>query len=455
VKLALLGGAGVRVPLVVSGLLRSYGELRTDELALWDSSAERQRLIARLCEVMVERAAMPLRIRVANSAEEAIAGADFILASIRVGGASARIADERIALAHGVLGQETVGPGGWAMALRSIPATLEYVRLQERLAPHSWLLNFTNPVGIVLQALLAAGARRVIGICDTPRELFENCAAQLGLPFDRTFFDYFGLNHLGWVRSIQLDGKDYLPGLLAAPEKLAHLYHVPLFNPEYLAELRLLPTEYVYFYLHPQAALAKLRAAGSTRGESVLAQEQELMRALGASDGDGAAMLRTYEDYLARRNATYFRLETGSESSAAELERARRDLFTKAAGYDRIAVDVMRAIVGNRGDMFPLDVMNNGALSDLAAEDAVELPCRVDAAGAQPLRAAAVPESVRALLTQVKEYERLTARAALTGSLELAIEALARNPLVGDATTAEALARDYQAAHRPWLDFLR
>jgi 6-phospho-beta-glucosidase len=453
-KITLLGGAGVRVPLVVTGLLRAYRDLRVDELALWDVNPQRQRVIARLCETMVERAGVPLRIRPAPSADAAIADADFIIASIRVGGAAARIADERIALAHGVLGQETVGAGGWAMALRSIPATLEFVRLQERLAPRSWLLNFTNPVGIVLQALVAAGARRVIGICDTPRELFENAAAQLGIDFNAAFFDYFGLNHLGWVRQILLNNEDHLPRLLAQPEKVAHLYHVPLFDPQELAELRLLPTEYVYFYLHPEAALARLRQAGTTRGESVAAQEQELMSTLAASDADAAAMLRLYEDYLARRNATYFRLETGSAPSAQELEQARRDLYSKAAGYDRIAVDVMRAIRGNTAATFPLDVMNNGALSDLDAADAVELPCVVDAAGARPLPAGAVPESVRPLLLQVKEYERLTAQAALSGSLTQAIEGLARNPLVSNRATAEALAREYQAAHRPWLDYL-
>src|SRR5207248_2838262 len=163
-----------------------------------------------LCRALVERAAAPLRITTAASPAAALTGADFILCSVRVGGAAARVADEQIALAHGALGQETVGPGGWAMALRSIPVVFDYARLAAQVAPRAWLLNFTNPVGIVLQAALAAGLTRVIGICDTPRELFENAAQQLGIASGTAHFDYFGLNHLGWVRRIVVDGVDRL-----------------------------------------------------------------------------------------------------------------------------------------------------------------------------------------------------------------------------------------------------
>src|SRR5512133_3438659 len=258
-KIALLGGAGTRVPLVVSGLLRSRNELPCDELALWDPDRERQAAIAGVGQAMVHRAGATLKISTANSAETAVSGADFILCSIRVGGTVGRVADERIALSHGLLGQETIGAGGWAMALRSIPAVLEYARLAQRVAPHAWLLNFTNPVGIVLQALIAAGVERAIGICDTPREMFDNAARELGIASEGAFFDYFGLNHLGWVRRILVGGEDLVPRVLAQPERVAEIYHVPLFEAEYLGRTKLLPTEYVYFYLHADEAAAKLK----------------------------------------------------------------------------------------------------------------------------------------------------------------------------------------------------
>jgi len=403
---------------------------------------------------MVRRAGAALRITVADGAESAIGGADFILCSIRVGGATGRITDERIALAHGLLGQETIGPGGWAMALRSIPAVLEYARLAERVAPRAWLLNFTNPVGIVLQALVAAGTQRAIGICDTPREMFENAARELGIESECAFFDYFGLNHLGWVQRILVNGDDLLPRLLAHPEKVARIYHVPLFGPEYLSLTQLLPTEYVYFYLHADEAAAKLNSAGSTRGEAVAAQESRFFALLAMSNGDRACMLERYDDYLAERQATYFRLETGERASQQDVAQARSELYQKAAGYDRIAVDVMRAIARNERAVFPVDVANQGAISHFEPNDVVEVPCEINARGARPLPVGSAPESVRPLLTRVKEYERLTAQAALSGSLSMAAEALRLNPLVGERVDALEFALEYRESHRD-LGYLR
>ena len=453
-KIALLGGAGTRVPLVVSGLLRSRSALPCRELALFDPHRERQAAIVAVCEAMVRRDGAELNISAADKPESALDGSDFILCSIRVGGAHGRISDERIALSHNLLGQETIGPGGWAMALRSIPVVLEYARLAQRIAPRAWMLNFTNPVGIVLQALVAAEVERVIGICDTPREMFENAAQQLGIDGATAFFDYFGLNHLGWVRRIVVNGDDVLPKLLAQPEKVAQIYHVPLFEQSYIERTRLLPTEYVYFYLHGEKAAAQVQRAGQSRGEAVARQEQNFFAALASANGDAKRMLDAYDDYLAERHATYFRLETANAVSASDIARARAELYQKAAGYDRIAVDVMRAITSNERAVFPVDVANHGAISDFAANDAVELPCEIDGRGARPLPFGAIPEAVRPLLRQVKEYERLTARAALTGSLRLAAEALAANPLVGDRVEVMQLAREYREAH-PALGYLR
>jgi 6-phospho-beta-glucosidase len=339
------------------------------------------------------------------------------------------------------------------MALRSIPAMLEYVRLAERRAPRAWLLNFTNPVGIVSQALLAAGARRVIGVCDTPREMFEAVARQLALESRNCFFDYFGLNHLGWLRRVLIGGEDQLPRLLAEPEHLAAVYHVPLFDSAFLVKLRMLPTEYVYFYLNAAEAVAKLKQAGSTRGEMVREQERMLFQTL-AGEGSDAKILAAYDNYLTARNATYFALETGARVGEEELEHARRDLYEKAAGYERIAVDVIRAIAGHMPAMFPVNVANNGSIDGLSPEDAVEVPCVIDGNGARPLAVGEVPASVRSLFFQVKEYERLTAQAALGGSAALAEKALAANPLVNDKAKAGELARAYRQAHRHWLDYL-
>lgn len=454
-KIAVVGGAGARVPLLILGLLRFHQELETREVALWDVNAEKGPAIKRICEALIDRYRVPLHLRTAASVEEALDGADFVICSIRVGGTAGRIADESIALKHGVLGQETVGPGGWAMALRTIPAMLEYARLMEQRAPKAWLVSFTNPVGIILQAMVTQGARRVLGVCDTPREMFEMMAQELGVESQRAFFDYFGLNHLGWVRRVLVEGEDVLAPAFDQPERLARFYRAPLFDPNFLRELALVPTEYVYFYYCAQEAVEKIRRQGSTRGRMVAQQEEELFGQL-SKETDPERSLRAYEDYLARRDSTYFQLETGQslQVEAEKLDHVREELYQRAAGYERIAVDVMRAIRGHHSTVMPLDLANQGSVDGLDASDAVEVPCVVDANGARPLAVGAVPAAVQSLLFGVKEYERLTVQAALEGSLARATDALAANPLVPDRDCARQLAEEYKAAHQPWLDYL-
>lgn len=455
-KVAVVGGAGTRVPLLVLGLLRFHRELATSEVALWDTKPDRAPAIARICEALTEHYQIPLKVRLARSLEETFDGAGFIICSIRVGGAAGRIADESIALDHGILGQETVGPGGCAMALRTIPPMLEYARLMAQHAPKAWLVSFTNPVGIILQAMVTQGARRVLGVCDTPREMFEVIAHELGVESQRAFFDYFGLNHLGWVRQVLVEGEDVLAPVFDQPERLARFYRAPLFDPAFLQELRLVPTEYVYFYYRAQDALEKIRRQGTTRGRMVAQQEEELFARVG-DETDPEKTLRAYEDYLARRDSTYFQLEAGEslQVQQEELDHMRKKLYQRAAGYERIAVDVMRAIRGHQPTVMPLDLANQGSVDGLEAQDAVEVPCVVDANGARPLAVGAVPAAVQKLFFGVKEYERLTVQAALEGSLAKAVDALAANPLVPDRECARSLAEKYRAAHQPWLDYLR
>lgn len=456
-KISILGGSGTRVPLVMLGLLRFHDDLDVDELALWDVNREREPLIVQLCEALTRRYQIPIKVRSAGSAEEALEGSRFVLCSIRVGGTAGRITDETIALAEGTLGQETVGAGGWAMALRTIPPMLDYGRLIERVAPEAWLLNFTNPVGIILQAMQVAGIKRVIGVCDTPREMFEGVARELNIQSGSAFFDYFGLNHLGWLRRVVVNGEDRLAPLFTDPARLRRCYHLPLFEPDFLQQLGLLPTEYVYFYYRAQEATEKIQREATTRGRMVAEQEKDLFTQLEREAGNPEKILAAYESYLARRDATYFHLETGESLGVddREIEAKRSELYERAAGYERIAVDVMRAICTNQPTVMPVDVANQGAIPELEAHDAVEVPCVIDANGARPLAVGRVPEGVRSLLLKVKEYERLTVQAAIEGSAVLAVDSLAANPLIRDRQQAEKLVAAYRAAHQPWLDYLQ
>ena len=419
-KLAVVGGASVRTPLLVRGLCGS--DLPISEIALYDSDQERLPVIAALAREYAGAAA----ITACASLAPAVEGADFVFTSIRVGGIEARARDEAAALARGLVGQETVGPAGFAMAMRNIPPLIACAREVERRAPGAWMVNFTNPVGIVTQALRNETSTRVIGICDTPIELFERAAHALGVPAEECDFDYFGLNHLGWLREVRHRGEPQLHRLWSDPARLATIHRGPLFEPEALARLRLLPSEYVFYYDRPARAVENMRRAGASRGEVIRRLNADLFAALGAGRGPGR---KAYEEYLAARDGGYMQVESGAAAPAPPPAAG-------ATGYDRIALDVLRAIHRNAGVVLPLSVPNRGNIPELEDDDVVEVPCRIDGNGPRPLHVGRVPEAVRGLLARVKEYERRTARAAVTRDPDAARRALATNPLVPTADAA-------------------
>ena len=454
-KLTIIGGAGVRVPLVTNGLFREETGRAVDELSLFDTNTERAAAIARISRAMARRAGGTLRVSLPQSLDEALEGCSFVVSSIRVGGINGRISDERIALEHGVPGQETVGPGGFALALRTIPVLVDYGRRVAERAPQAWMINFTNPVGIMAEAFIHEGiSARCIGVCDTPREQFLHVAEALQVPLEAAYFDYLGLNHLGWIRAVLVNGRDVLQDLMASDEALDRAYPLRLFSKSFLRTLRLLPTEYLFYYYSTREAFRRTVASGNTRGGLIRELEGPLMQSVAEAGQDERRILAAYDLYLARRNASYMAIETGGSSESARVDEARANLYQSAAGYERIALDVIRAIHNNQARVMPLDVANQGAIQDLGSATAVEVPCAISANGARPLAAGRLPDQIRDLLLRVKEFERITVKAALRGSRSLAIEALSANPLVERRELAEKLVLEYQRAHAPLLDHL-
>jgi 6-phospho-beta-glucosidase len=319
-KIAVIGGAGVRTPLLVNGLTDS--DLPIDVIALYDPDQERLSIIERVSARMAARG----RVVGCRSVADCVAGADFVFTSIRVGGIAQRVHDETTALRHGIVGQETIGPAGFAMAVRTIGPMVAYAKEIDRLAPEAWIINFTNPVGMVTEAMRTASAR-VIGICDTPTELFDNVARALNLPADRCYFDYFGLNHLGWLREVYSDGDAQLPRLWNDAQRLRSVYHMPLFEPSFLRDLQLLPTEYVFYYHQPERAFNNVRAAGRTRGQAIEELTGVLFEALREPNADLVAI---YKSYLWTRSAGYMQIESGSDDPAAPTPRSQ------LSGYDKI-----------------------------------------------------------------------------------------------------------------------
>jgi 6-phospho-beta-glucosidase len=307
---------------------------------------------------------------------------------------------------------------------------VQYGQLVARLSPHAWLINFANPVSIITQAVHQESDARLIGICDTPMEIFEDAAHAVGLPAGVCAYDYFGLNHLGWLREVYFEGEPQLHRLWDHPERLMAAYRSPLFEPERLESLRSLPTEYLYYYYRPEVALAHMKRAGSSRGAVVSALTADLFRDLLRGVADP---LERYERYLADRDGTYMQIETG-----ATTRRVKPD-WAQLSGYDRIALMTMRAIVHRQGAVIPLDVANRGTFPFLEPEDIVEVPCRVDDRGPQAQAVADIPDYARELMTHVKVYERATVRAALSGNRDHEVEALALNPLVTSRALAATL----------------
>ena len=424
-KVAIIGGAGVRVPLLVGGLSRS--DLGITDVSLYDVDRDRQHVIADLAARMSTGA----RITTANDPESAIEGADFVITSIRVGGAAQRAKDEATAIALDAVGQETVGAVGFAMAVRTIPTMVEYGRMVARLAPRAWMINFSNPVSLITQAVHQETDARLIGICDTPMEMFEDAAHALGLPATVCSYDYFGLNHLGWLRDVLFEGEGQLHRIWNDDERLKSAYRSPLFEPDRLRSLRLLPTEYLYYYYRPEVALAHLKRAGSSRGQKVAQLTEDLFSDLRRAAASAAAVtpasidpLLRYQQYLADRDGSYMQLETGTNE-----KRIKPD-WAELSGYDRIALMTMRAIVHNQGAVIPLDVRNGGTIPFLDPEDIVEVQCRVGVDGPQAIPLAPIPDHPRELITRVKQYERATVKAALTNDRPALVDALALNPLV-------------------------
>ncbi|HEX4757762.1 MAG TPA: hypothetical protein VH308_07260 [Terracidiphilus sp.] len=447
-KVACIGGGGVRTPLVVYGINECARPLGVDEVVLYDPDLERARMMAALGRAVVERDGGTLRVREAASLEDAVEGAEFVLSSIRVGGIAARTSDERIAIRHGYPGQETTGPAGMAMAMRTVPVAIEQALLVHRLAPTAWLINFTNPAGLITQAILHHTSARAVGICDTPSEMLHRIAVALSASPAEVHCEYVGLNHLGWVHKIELRGRDVTDSVLADDHMLAKLYPAPMFDHDLIRSLRLIPTEYLYFYYSRGRALANQRVHRSTRGTEVGRLNEELFRRLGhlLAGGDSQGALRAYTGYLNARSGTYMLLESNTEDGLKRDVRIDEDPFRAANGYHRIALDVMKALRGKDERRLIVNVRNEEAIENVNQNDVVEVPCRIGNGIITPETCGELPSAVRGLVLAMKEYERATIEAAVTRSKQLARKAMLLNPAIGEWEPSEALLAELNCA---------
>ena len=414
-KLAVVGGGSTYTPELVDGFARRTDRVSIDEIALLDIDAARLEIVGGLARRILARQGWPGRVTLTTDRAAAIDAADFVIVQLRIGGQGARLGDETLPQRFDLLGQETVGAGGFAKALRTVPVVLELAdEVARRSAPDAWIVDFTNPVGIVSQALSNAG-RRSIGLCNVAIGFQRRFARQLGVDPERVELEQVGLNHLTWIRAVRVDGVDRLDEILRdGVEQLADDVHV---TPERLIADRAIPSYYLRYYDDEAGVIAEARTNG-TRAERVMEIERDLLELY------RDPTLDTKPELLEHRGGAY---------------------------YSEAAAQLIASLCDGRGDIQIVDVRNEGTLPGLADADVVEVPARIDRAGAHPIPQAPLSPAQFDLVNRMKAYERLVIRAAESGDHAIARAALAANPVAGGPARADALLDAIFEANARWL----
>src|SRR5215467_9834478 len=462
-KLAILGGGGVRIPLFVRGVLSRPGT-SFSEICLFEPDQARRETIGRLAVEVAAALGQRGVVTVTPDVEEAFTGADFVFSAIRVGGDRGRLIDEEVALRRGLVGQETIGPGGCAMVLRTIPVVLSYCETLARCAPGAVLINFTNPAGLITQAVSLHSSVRVVGVCDTLSSILDRLAGFLGADHDKISFSYGGLNHLGWITSFAVDGQELIGTLLGRYEELQRFDHVfAAFDPALVRRLGAIPTEYVYYFYEPTSYVAAVAHAGASRGADVLRLNSELLDAITKAFDTGGVedAWSAYSTLMGVRRDTYMRTDTDGENQQAQA-RARREAGGpeelgggRPGGYAGVALQVIDGLTGRSPGEVIVNTRNGSSLGFLDPDDVVEVPALINGGGVSPLAVGPLPRSARGLITQTKQYERELVDAAVSGDAGLAALALALHPLVPGVTVAREMMSEYRERHDPHLAYLR
>jgi 6-phospho-beta-glucosidase len=421
VKIAVIGGGSTYTPELIEGFARRAGLLPWDELVLQDISPDRLDIVGGLAGRILARDGLADRLRTTTSVDDAVDGAAAVLIQLRVGGQQARLGDETLPGKFGLLGQETTGPGGFAKALRTVPVVLDIAAtVAKRALPDAWIVDFTNPVGIMTRALLDEG-HRALGLCNVAIGFQRRLAARFGVGADQVRLDHAGLNHLSWIRRVLVDGTDRLPELLESDDDVADLAATVDLPAELLRTQRAIPSYYLhYFYCTDRAVQAQ--AAGSHRAAEVM----EIERTLLTMYADPA--LDAKPELLERRGGAYY-----SEAAAA----------------------LVTSLLTDDGAHHYVDVRNEGTIAGLPDEAVVEVPALVGSGGARPAAVSPLGPEQLGLVQAVTGYELLTIDAARTGRRSTALRALLANPLVRQWDVAVPLLDELLAANRDYLPAFR
>ena len=419
-KLVMIGGGSSYTPELIEGVILRHHTFPVTEIVLVDIEEGKRKLeiVTALAKRMLQKACLPIELSATLDRERALADADFVVTQLRVGLLKARAWDETISLKHGMIGQETTGPGGMMKALRTVPVILSIAEDMARLCPDAWLINFTNPASIVTQALIQQAKIKAVGLCNAPLGAYKWIAGRFGVDMDRVFLEFVGLNHLHWISRAEVDGVDKLDELLPG-ERSADSDEA--WNPVLLRGIRAIPSYYLEYYYNRRGALARQQeqfAWGEVRAQSVQRLEEELFR--------------LYQDpHLAEK--------------PKQLEQRG------GAYYSEAAVNLMNSLLNGIRDVQTVNVANNGNLSFLREKDSIEVSCTIHADGPRPIQIRRIPPGIEGLIANVKAYERLTVEAALEGSRQKALAALSIHPLVDSVDKAVEMLDEMLETNRAYL----
>ncbi|WP_049042505.1 6-phospho-beta-glucosidase [Clostridium sporogenes] len=429
VKIVTIGGGSSYTPELVEGLIKRYNELPVRELWLVDieEGKEKLRIVGNLAKRMIKKAGVPMEIHLTLDRKEALKDADFVTTQIRVGLLDARIKDEKIPLNHGIIGQETNGPGGMFKALRTIPVILDIDKDMSKLCPNAWMINFTNPAGMVTEALLRYGKnKKIIGLCNVPIGMEKAVAKVLDVEHKRLRMDFIGLNHMVFGKEVYVDGvrvTDKLINLLADGniEQIVKNISDFTWDKDFIKALGMMPCPYHKYYFQTKDMLKEELeqfSKGETRAEVVKKVEEELFK--------------LYRD-------------ENLDIKPPELEKRG------GAYYSDAACRLICSIYNDKKDIQPVNIRNNGAIVGIPNESAVEVSCMITRDGPRPIAVGELPVAINGLIQQIKTFERLVVDAAVFGDYHKAILALTINPLVQSDKLAKVLVDELMVEHKDHL----
>ena len=418
-KICIIGAGSTYTPELVEGIINKRDTLPVTELYFMDIDERKLNIVGSLCQRMVSAAGLPCKTVLTMSYEEALEGADFVLAQIRVGELPARVLDEKIPLKYNLIGQETCGIGGMFKGLRTIPVMMNIVKLMEKHCPNAWLINFSNPSGILTEALLNYTNVKMVGLCNVPINTVDSIRKNMNLP--KAYVEYIGLNHFAYITKIIDNGVDYLQKALEEGVSGPAMKNIPAsgFTKEQVAAIGAIPTCYLEYYYFKDSKLEKLKKAERTRGETCMKIEEEL--------------LAIYQD--------------------AELH-VKPEQLSKRGGarYSEVAINLVNSIWNDTNDIQVVNTLNKGALDFLDDNDAVEVCAYIGKDGPKPIPCRDINnDHIKEYIKQLKAYEKHAVKAAIYGSKEEAMRALVMNPLVGDLATAEKCFDEMLEAHKAYL----